>query len=77
MQRVSTKIEPNRDMEELKAKLIEQLGVDEAVADSAIEMVLSFVKDKLPSEAQGLIDTISKGDDPAGGAIDAIKGFFG
>ena len=64
-------------MDELKAKLIEKLGIDEAAADSAIEMVLGFVKDKLPEGAQGMIDSISNGENPGGGAIDAIKGLFG
>ena len=64
-------------MEELKAKLIEKLGIDEAAADSAIEMVLGFVKDKLPDSAKGMIDSVQNGDNPAGGAIDAVKGLFG
>ena len=64
-------------MDELKTKLMETLGMEDSAADSAIEMVLGFVKDKLPEGAQGMIDSVANGESPAEGAIDAIKGLFG
>ncbi len=64
-------------MDELKNQLIEKLGLDDGAASSAIEMVLGFVKDKLPDGAQGMIDSISNGEEGAGGALDAVKGLFG
>jgi len=63
-------------MDELKSQLMDKLGVDEGMASSAIDMVLGFVKDKLPEGAQGMIDSVANGDDIAGGALDAVKGFF-
>ena len=56
---------------------MEKLGVDDGMASSAIEMVLGFVKDKLPEGAQGMIDSISNGEEGVGGALDAVKGLFG
>ena len=64
-------------MDELKTRLMEKLGVDDGMASSAIEMVLGFVKDKLPEGAQGMIDSISNGEEGVGGALDAVKGLFG
>jgi len=66
-------------MDELKTKLMEQLGLDESVANSAIETVLGFVKDKLPEGAQGMLDSVmgGEGGDIASGAVDKIKGMFG
>ena len=68
-------------MNELKQQLIAKLGVDEATADSAIEMVLGFVKEKLPENMQGMVDSAlaedGEGNSTADSAIDAVKGFFG
>lgn len=65
------------DLNSLKQQMMDKLGLDEAGSDEAIEMVLGFVKDKLPENMQGLVDGISKGEMPdVGGAMDAVKGFF-
>lgn len=63
-------------MEEIKAQLMDKLGLDEGAAASAVEMVLGFVKDKLPEGSQGLIDSISSGESLGDSAVDAVKGFF-
>lgn len=65
-------------MEELKQQLIEKLGIDESMADTAITLVLGFVKDKLPESLQGPIEQIANGETPDLGdsALDAVKGFF-
>lgn len=66
-------------MNELKQQLVDKLGIDESMADTAIEMVLGFVKEKLPENLQGPIEQIAKGETPDLGssALDAVKGFFG
>lgn len=66
-------------MNELKQQLIDKLGVDEALADAAITMVLGFVKEKLPENFQGPIDQIANGETPDLGAsaLSAVKGLFG
>ena len=65
-------------MDELKNQLIEKLGLDEGAASSAIEMVLGFVKDKLPDSVQGLLDSAIGGEEgESGGVMDTVKGLFG
>ncbi len=65
-------------MNELKQQLMEKLGLDEGISDQAIEIVLGFVKDKLPEDLQGMVDSISRGETPdMGGALGAVKGLFG
>lgn len=65
-------------MNELKQQLIDKLGIDESMADTAIQLVLGFVKDKLPENLQGPIDQIAQGETPDLGdsALNAVKGFF-
>ncbi|MGJ8672445.1 hypothetical protein [Rubritalea sp.] len=66
-------------MNELKQQLIDKLGVDEAMAEAAISLVLNYTKSKLPENLQGPIDQIAKGESPdvGGAAMNAIKGFLG
>ncbi len=65
-------------MDELKKQLMEKLGLDEGVSQQAIDMVLGFVKDKLPENMQGLVDSVAKGEMPdTGGLLDKAKGLFG
>jgi len=64
-------------MDELKQKMMDQLGLDEGKSNQAIEMVLGFVKDKLPDNVGGMIDGVTGGLPDAGGAVDAVKGLFG
>ncbi|MDE0825927.1 MAG: hypothetical protein OSA48_03855 [Akkermansiaceae bacterium] len=67
-------------MGELKKRLMEQLDLDELRSNKAIEIVLGFVKDKLPENLQGMVakfmDDDSDGSD-GGGAIDKLKGLLG
>ncbi|MBT8038539.1 MAG: DUF2267 domain-containing protein [Verrucomicrobiae bacterium] len=65
-------------MDELKKQLMEKLGLDEAISQQAIDMVLGFVKDKLPENVQGLVDSAASGELPdTGGLLDQAKGLFG
>jgi len=64
-------------MDELKKQLMEKLGLDEAVSQQAIDMVLGFVKDKLPENVQGLVDSVASGEMPdTGDLLDKAKGLF-
>lgn len=71
-------------MNELKQQLMDKLGLDEGLSDQAIQLVLGFVKDKLPENLQGMVDSIAAGETPdlgdvgdLGGALDTVKGLFG
>ena len=57
---------------------MEKLGLDEGVSQQAIDMVLGFVKDKLPENMQGLVDSVAKGEMPdTGDLLDKAKSLFG
>ena len=69
-------------MDELKQQLMEKLGLEEGISDKAIEIVLGFVKDKLPENLQGMVDSVVAGetpdmDDLKDGLMDKAKGLFG
>ncbi|MFK7910327.1 MAG: DUF2267 domain-containing protein [Akkermansiaceae bacterium] len=65
-------------MEELKKQLMDKLGLDEAVSQQAIDTVLGFVKDKLPENVQGFVDSAVNGEMPdTGDLLDKAKGLFG
>lgn len=65
-------------MDELKQQLMDKLGLDEGVSQQAIDMVLGFVKDKLPANVQGLVDSVASGEMPdTGDLLDKAKGLFG
>ena len=68
---------PPQNRDELKQKLREQLGLEEGVSQQAIELVLGFVKDKLPENMQGLVDQVAGGEDVGGDALGAVKGLLG
>jgi len=65
-------------MDELKKQLSEKLGLSEEMSEQAVDMVLGFVKDKLPEGLQGPVDSIMSGEVPdAAGLLDKAKGLFG
>ncbi|MEM9081458.1 MAG: hypothetical protein AAGC74_12285 [Verrucomicrobiota bacterium] len=60
------------------AKLAEALNLDEGLAQTAVDTVVDFLKDRLPENLHGVIENLGEGgEDVAGGAIDAVKGLFG
>ena len=63
-------------MDELKNQLTEKLGLDENMSSQAIEMVVGFLKDKLPGNIGGMLDGALSGEGAAG-AIDAAKDKLG
>jgi hypothetical protein len=63
-------------MDELKKRLMEEVGLDEEKSAEAIEVVIGFIKDQLPEHFRGIVDGLVSGeggDNP----LDAVKGFFG
>ena len=67
-------------MNELVTMLSQRLGLPESTARQAVEIVIGFLKDKLPAPIAGQIDGILSGQSPAAGADDAIdkaKGMLG
>lgn len=72
-------VPPNfKTMEELKKKLAEALNLDEEMAQKGVETVLGFLKEKLPENLHGLLDSLDgEGDDIADSAMSAVKGLFG
>ena len=65
-------------MDELKKRLMEKVGLDEEKSQNAIEVVLGFIKEKLPDNLQGMVDNLISGE--GGGvedALGAVKGLFG
>ena len=64
-------------MEELVALVVNKTGITEKQAEVAVEVVLDFVKDKLPASVSGQIDGLLEGKSNLGGAADALGGLFG
>ncbi|MEN8097717.1 MAG: DUF2267 domain-containing protein [Chloroflexota bacterium] len=69
-------------MDELVKLVTEKTGISEAQAQQAVEMVLKFVKDKLPPELGDTLDSLlDLGDE--GGSLDigdvakTLGGLFG
>ncbi len=64
-------------MEELVALVVEKTGLNKKQAEAAVEVVLGFVKDKLPPVVSGQIDSLLEGKGDLGAAADALGGLFG
>ena len=63
-------------MEELKNQIIAKLGIDPAQAEGAVQMVLNFLKEKLPESLHSTIDSALHGEG-ASGLLDQAKGLLG
>ena len=64
-------------MEELVALVVAKTGISEKQAEMAVEVVLNFVKGKLPPVVSGQIDHVLEGKGDLGAAADALGGLFG
>ena len=64
-------------MEELVALVVNKTGITEKQAEVAVEVILDFVKDKLPASVSGQIDGLLEGKSDLGSAADALGGLFG
>jgi hypothetical protein len=63
-------------MDELIALVVKKTGIPEKTAKQAVEIVLKFLKDKLPSPIAEQIDTILEGGDISG-ITQGLGGLFG
>lgn len=64
-------------MEELVALVVEKTGLSEKQAEMAVEVVLNFVKEKMPPAVAGQIDNLLEGEGGLGNAADMLGGLFG
>ena len=65
-------------MDELVALVVEKTGLSEKQAESAVKIVLDFIKDKLPPVVSGQIDgLLDEGKGDLGAAAGALGGLFG
>ena len=64
-------------MEELVALVVEKTGLSEKQAEAAVEVVLDFLKDKLPPVVSGQMDAFLEGKGDLSSAADALGGLFG
>ena len=64
-------------MEELVALVVKKTGLSEKQAESAVEVVIDFLKDKLPPVVGGQIDRLLEGKGDLGAAASALGGLFG
>jgi hypothetical protein len=68
-------------MQELRNKLT-NLGLSEEMASQAIQLMGEYLKSKVPTPYQGMVDQVLSGESPdlsmlAGGMMDKMKGLFG
>lgn len=64
-------------MDELIKMVSSKVGISEAQAKEAVEIVIGFLKDKLPSPVAGQIDAVLEGDMDVGGVAGKLGGMFG
>lgn len=64
-------------MEELVALVVEKTGLSEKQAEMVVEVVLDFIKDKLPPAIGGQIDNLLEGEGGLGDVAGALGGLFG
>ena len=64
-------------MDELVKLVSQKTGISEAMAKQAVEIVLGFIKEKLPAPIAGQIDAVIGGGDLTGGLGGILGGIMG
>ena len=64
-------------MDELIKLVSQKTGISEAMAKQAVEIVLGFIKEKLPAPIAGQIDAVIGGGDVTGGLGGILGGIMG
>ena len=64
-------------MDELVKLVSEKTGLSEDISQKAVDVVLNYIKDKLPAPIAGQIDGLLAGNGDAGGIAGAVGGLFG
>ena len=63
-------------MEELIDLVVKKTGIPEATARKAVDVVLDYLKEKLPDPMAGMLDDFLKGDTP-GDLLEGLGGLLG
>lgn len=64
-------------MDELVALVMKKTGLPKEQAQSAVKVVVDFLKKKLPAPAASAVDGIISGKGQLGGAADMLGGLLG
>ena len=64
-------------MDELIKLVSQKTGISEAMAKQAVEIVVGFIKEKLPAPIAGQIDAVIGGGDLTGGLGGIMGGILG
>jgi hypothetical protein len=67
----------NMDKTELVTLVSSKTGLNEQMATLAVDTVIGFLKQKLPAELSGQLDSLLSGQESSGGMLGAVKGLFG
>ena len=66
------------DKTELVTLVSSKTGLNEQMATLAVDTVIGFLKQKLPAELSGQLDSLLSGQEPSSsGIMGAVKGLFG
>ena len=67
----------NIDKSELVKLVSSKTGLNEEMATLAVDVVINFLKQKLPPELSGQLDSLLSGQESSSGIMGAVKGLFG
>jgi hypothetical protein len=65
------------DKTELVTLVSSKTGLNEQMATLAVDTVIGFLKQKLPAELSGQLDSLLSGKESSSGVLGAVKGLFG
>ena len=65
------------DKNDLVKLVSSKTGLNEEMATLAVDTVIGFLKQKLPPELSGQLDSLLSGQESSSGILDAVKGLFG
>jgi hypothetical protein len=65
------------DKNELVKLVSSKTGLNEEMATLAVDTVIGFLKQKLPPELSGQLESLLSGQESSSGIMDAVKGIFG
>jgi uncharacterized protein (DUF2267 family) len=64
-------------MDQLVKQVSEKTGLSEEMSQQAVEVVIAYLKDKLPAPIAGQIDNVLAGKSAGGGLGDTAQGLAG
>jgi hypothetical protein len=65
------------DKNELVKLVSSKTGLNEEMATLAVDTVIDFLKQKLPPELSGQLESLLSGQESSAGIMGAVKGLFG